>query len=182
MIPSPQRMASEEIWHLVEGRREDGLPSMFRIRDLPPRRDQPKIFVAELPYLPATRAGAHEARLPDAAAHRRIAMFEEQWVRPACTALGWTFVATKLEDGSAFIYLYGAGDTLPVIERLSPFDGALGFFDEDDPDWEEYAALHELLDQARSFPAQPVEAPRAKKATTDAKTRKRARAPTQDDR
>jgi hypothetical protein len=173
-------MASEEIWHLVEGKREDGLPSMFRIRELARRTDQPTIFVAELPYLPATRAGAHESRLPDAAAHRRIATFEEQWVRPACATLGWTFVATKLEDGSAFVYLYGAGETRPLVEKLSPFDGALGFFDEPDPGWEEYAALRDLLDQARALPAEPVEVPRTRSSTLDAKTRKRKRAPTQD--
>jgi hypothetical protein len=147
MIPFGSRMASEEIWHLVEGQRDDGLPSIFRIRELEPRLDQPKIFVVELFY-----PTLGEARLPDAAAYRRLAVFEEQWLLPACTALDWTFVAAKIEDGSTFLYLYGNGEPLPLIEKLSPFDGALGFFDEHDPGWDEYAALRELLERAKASP------------------------------
>ncbi len=142
-------MATDEIWHLVEARRDDGAPAMFRIRDLEPRREQPRIFVVEIPY-PVTGL----SRLPDAAAYRRLQTFEEQWLTPAASTLGWTFVAAKTEDGSFFLYLYGADDPNAMIERLSPFDGELGFFDENDPTWDEYAALKELLDEANAMPAE----------------------------
>jgi hypothetical protein len=146
-------MASEaEVWHLVEARRDDGTPAMFRIRELEPRLEQPRIFVVEVPYPPTALS-----RLPDAASYRRVAQFEEQWVIPACQALGWTFVAAKTEDGSFFLYLYGNDDPMPMIQKLSPFDGALGFFDEEDPNWEEYAALRELLDEANAMPPETRE-------------------------
>jgi hypothetical protein len=139
-----------ELWHLVEARREDGAPTMFRIRELAPRTDQPRLFVVEIPY-PITGL----SRMPDAAAYRRLAVFEEQWLMPACAALACTFVAAKIDDGSCFYYLYGAGPPLALIEKLSPFDGGLGFFDEHDPAWAEYAALRELLAQARAVPRPP---------------------------
>src|SRR5690242_14334622 len=107
---------SDELWHLVEARRDDGTPAMFRIRDLQPRPDQPTIFVVEIPY-PVTGL----ARLPDAKAYRRLTQFEEQWLLPACTSQGWTFVAAKTEDGSFFLYLYGSTDPNALIEKLSPF-------------------------------------------------------------
>ncbi|MBA3394021.1 MAG: hypothetical protein H0T89_15340 [Deltaproteobacteria bacterium] len=144
-------MASDpEVWHLVEARRDDGSPTMFRIRELEPRLDQPRIFVVELPY-PATEL----SRMPDASAYRRLTIFEEQWLAPACSALGWTPVAIKIADGSFFVYLYGNTDSLPMIERLSPFDGGLGFFEEADPAWDEYAALKELLDEAKAITPDP---------------------------
>lgn len=140
-------MAKEgELWHLVEAKREDDSPTIFRIRELEPRLDQPRIFVAELPY-----PVADGSRLPDAPSYRRFATFEEQWLDPACNALGWTPVAVKIEDGSFFVYLYGADEPGALIERLSPFDGALGFFDETDPKWEEYGALRELLEEAKTI-------------------------------
>src|SRR3982751_3692573 len=115
---------AEELWHYVEARRDDGAASMFRIRELEPRPDLPKIFVVELPY-PTTEL----SRLPSATAHRRLGEFEEAWLRPACTALGWEMVGTKTEDGSCFYYMYGAASPVPMLEKLSPFDGALGFYD-----------------------------------------------------
>ena len=136
-----------EVWHLVEAKREDDSPTIFRIRELEPRLDQPRIFVTELPY-----PVADGSRLPDAPSYRRFATFEEQWLDPACNALGWTAVAVKIEDGSFFIYLYGADDPRALIERLSPFDVTLGFFDEQDPTWDEYAALRELLEEAKTLP------------------------------
>ncbi len=142
-------MPTDETWHLVEARRDDGAPAMFRIRDLEPRLEQPTIFVVEIPYRVTGLA-----RLPDAAAYRRLQLFEEQWLTPAASALGWTFVAAKTEDGSFFLYLYGADDPNAMIERLSPFDGELGFFDEQDPTWDEYGALKELLDEANAMPAE----------------------------
>ncbi len=158
-----------DVWHLVEARRDDGTPAMFRIRDLEPRLAQPRIFVVEMPY-PVTEL----SRLPDAASYRRAAQFEEQWIAPACATLGWTLVAIKTEDGSFFLYLYGAGDPLPMIEKLSPFDGALGFFDEEDPQWDEYAALRELLDEANAMPPEtPEPAPPVEPALSSA-TRKSA--------
>jgi hypothetical protein len=135
-----------ELWHLVEAKREDDSPTIFRIRELEPRLDQPRIFVTELPY-----PVADGSRLPDAPSYRRFATFEEQWLDPACNALGWTAVAVKIEDGSFFVYLYGSDDPRGLIERLSPFDGALGFFDELDPKWEEYGALRELLEEAKTI-------------------------------
>src|ERR1700691_5958855 len=136
-----------EVWHIVEAKREDGLPTMFRIRELEPRKQLTRIFVVEMPY-PTTEL----SRLPNVIAHRRLAQFDEQWLRPACTALGWELVGTKTEDGSFFLYMYGAHDPTALIDRLSPFDAALGFFDDDDPKWEEYATLRELLDQAKALP------------------------------
>jgi len=166
-------MASDgDVWHLVEARRDDGTPAMFRIRDLEPRLDQPRIFVVEMPYPPTELS-----RLPDAGAYRRAAQFEEQWLAPACAALDWTFVAQKTEDGSFFLYLYGSADPLPMIEKLSPFDGSLGFFDEHDPQWGEYAALRELLDQAHAMPPEtPEPTPPAEAATTKPATTRPAAA------
>ncbi len=156
-------MASDELWRLVEARHDDGTPAMFRIRDLTPRSDQPRIFVVELPY-PTTEL----SRLPDAAAYRRLGQFEEQWVRPAAAALDLSFVAVKTDDGSFFLYLYGAGEPRDLIARLSPFDGALGFFDEHDPTWDEYAALRELLAQATDLEPEAEAQPPADAAIDEA--------------
>lgn len=139
-----------ELWHLVEARREDGAPTIFRIRELDARLEQHRIFVAELPY-----PTGELSPLPDAPSYRRFATFEEQWLDPACHALGWTPVAVKIEDGSFFVYLYGSGDPTQLVERLSPFDAALGFFDEADPKWDEYAALRELLEEAKTMRPPP---------------------------
>jgi hypothetical protein len=138
---------AEELWHYVEARRDDGVASMFRIRDLAPRPDLPKINVVELPY-----TTTELSRLPSAAAHRRLAEFEEMWLRPACNALGCELVGTKTEDGSCFYYMYAAIGPDSLIEKLSPFDAALGFYDDDDPTWGEYGTLRELLDQAKAIP------------------------------
>lgn len=137
---------TEEKWHQFEALRDDGAPARFRIRDTVMRPDQPNIFVVELPY-PITDL----SRLPDAGSYRRIITFEQNWLVPAANALGWTFVAAKIDDGSCFLYLYGAADPAPMIERLAPFDGALGFYDERDPDWDEYNALKELLAEANAL-------------------------------
>ncbi len=158
---------SDELWHLVEARRDDGTPAMFRIRDLEPRPELPTIFVVEISY-PVTGL----SRLPDAKSYRRLSQFEEQWLLPACAALDWTFVAAKTEDGSFFLYLYGRSDPMAMIEKLSPFDGGMGFFDEHDPNWEEYEALKQLVVLANAMPAEPQAAKtRRKKSQTSAKTR-----------
>ena len=122
-------MASPEpnVWHQVHAQREDGVAAMFLIRDIEPRADQPKIFVVELPYAVTDLSGQ-----PDAAGYRRLGAFQEQWLEPACAALGWTFVAWKSEDGSFFLYLYGDGDPDALLEKLAPFDGELGFFNDVD--------------------------------------------------
>jgi hypothetical protein len=168
-------MRTDEVWHIVEARRDDGKSALFRIRDLERVPGQERIFVAELPYPPTQLS-----RLPDAASYRRLSTFEEQWVRPAVAVLGWTFVAVKTEDGSSFFYFYCAGETTPMIEMLSPFDGALGFFDESDATWNEYGALRELLAEAnaikattppRKAPTKPKKKP-AKKAAVTPKKRK----------
>ncbi len=138
-------MSDGDIWHQVQAQREDGIDALFVIREVEPRTDQPRIFVIEMPY-----KVTELSRLPDAAAYRRLHMFQEQWVEPACSALGWTFVAWKSEDGSFFLYLYGGGEPQAMLEKLAPFDGALGFFDDADPEWNEYAALRELLEQAQA--------------------------------
>lgn len=153
-----------ELWHIVEARRDDGTPTMFRIRELAPNRSLTKIFVVELPY-PTTEM----SRLPNASAYRRLAELEEQWLRPACGTLGWELVGTKTEDGSFFVYMYGGSDPQHLIEKLSPFDVGLGFYDDEDPDWKEYATLRELLDQAKAIPATTNGTPAAKKRPTKAK-------------
>ena len=141
-----------ELWHVVEAKRDDGMPTMFNIRELEPRMQLTKIFVVELPYPKTT-----PACLPNAFDYRRHAELEEQWLRPACSTLGWELVGSKVEDGSFFFYMYGASDPKGMIEKLSPFDAALGFYDDDDPDWQEYGTLKELLDQAKAIPAtEPV--------------------------
>jgi hypothetical protein len=137
-----------DVWHLVEAKRDDGAPTMFRIRELAPRRELTRIFVVELPY-PTTEL----SRLPDAAAYRRVKRFEDEWLAPACAQLGWELVAAKTCDGSFFLYMYGARDPHELIGRLAPFDAGLGFYDDDDPEWQEYAALRELLDRAKAMPA-----------------------------
>jgi hypothetical protein len=133
------------VWHRVHAQREDGVAAMFLIRDVEPRPDQPKIFVIELPYQITDLSGQ-----PDAEAYRRRDAFEEQWLAPACAALDWTFVAWKSEDGSFFLYLYGAGDPHALLDQLAPFDGELGFFIDVDADWSEYATLRELIEQAEA--------------------------------
>ncbi|HUJ62370.1 MAG TPA: DUF695 domain-containing protein [Kofleriaceae bacterium] len=160
-----------ELWHLVEAKREDGVATMFRIRELPPRPELFKIFVVELAY-PATEL----SRLPSAADYRRLADFEEQWLDPACSALGWERVGQKTEDGSFFLYMYGRSDPAELVARLAPFDAALGFYDDDDPEWAEYATLRELLERARSLPAAPAPAARPTPQPTVPMTmKKRAR-------
>ncbi len=139
-----------EVWHLVEGRRDDGAPAIFRIRELEPRRDLTRIFVVEMPY-PITEM----SRLPNAAAYRRLAQFEEQWLIPACSALGYEHVGLKIEEGSFFLYMYGSGDPNDLVAKLAPFDVALGFYDDADPEWAEYATLRDLLDQAKAMPSLP---------------------------
>jgi len=143
-------MRDGDVWHLVEARRDgDGAPTMFRIRELAPRRELATIFVVELPY-----ATAEMSRLPDAAAYRRAKQFEDEWVHPACAKLGWELVAAKTCDGSFFLYMYGARDPRELVAKLAPFDGALAFYDDHDPQWEEYAALRELLDRAKAVAAE----------------------------
>ena len=175
---------AEELWHYVEARRDDGVASMFRIRELAPRPDLPKINVVELPY-----TTTELSRLPSAAAHRRLAEFEEMWLRPACNALGCELVGTKTEDGSCFFYMYGAIGPDPLIEKLSPFDAALGFYDDDDPTWGEYGTLRELLDQAKAIPdhddhddhgdhdhaPEPAKKPKAKKPRAKATPKRPAK-------
>lgn len=134
-----------DLWHQVHAQREDGVPATFLIRDVEPDADRPQIFVIELPY-PIT----DPSKLPDTASVRRLDAFQDQWVEPACEALGWTFVAWKSEDGSFFLYLYGNGDPTALLDALAPFDGELGFFHDRDADWSEYAALRDLVDQAQA--------------------------------
>ena len=153
-----------DVWHLVEGRRDDGAPAIFRIRELAPRLELSRIFVVEMPY-PITEL----SNLPNAAAYRRLAQFEEQWVVPTCAATGYELVGLKIEEGSFFLYMYGATDPQSVIARLSPFDAALGFYDDHDPSWGEYATLKDLLDQAKAMPIHTKLPPRA--ATTIAPPR-----------
>ncbi len=156
-----------ELWHIVEAKRDDGTPTMFRIRELDPLRHLDKIFVVEMPY-PATEM----SRLPSASAYRRLSEFDDKWLRPACTNLGWELVGSKTEDGSFFLYMYGSGDPNELIARLSPFDANLGFYDDADPDWAEYGTLRELLDQAKAIPKRDElepEAPPAKKKAAPAK-------------
>lgn len=128
-------------WKELEARRDDGQPVLFRVRDIAPRRDLDRIFVVQMPF--ETR---EMSVLPDTAAYRRLAELEERWLVPACTALGWLFVGIRIEDGSAFFYAYGNGDPQELVARLAPFDASLGFFDEPDPEWDEYDTLHGLLE------------------------------------
>ncbi|HTR52268.1 MAG TPA: hypothetical protein VMJ10_16250 [Kofleriaceae bacterium] len=161
-----------DVWHLVEARREDGVATTFRIRELAPRRDLPHIFVVEMPY-PVTEL----SRLPNALAYRKLGQFEDQWVIPACHALGWEPVALKIEDGSFFLYMYGAGDPEQLMMKLAPYDAALGFYNDSDPEWSEYATLTELLAAAKAMPKAGAK-PRARsKAKTKAAKTKPARKP-----
>ncbi len=163
-------MTTGELWHIVEAKREDGTPAIFRICELEPRPTLPRIFVIEWPY-PITEL----SRLPNAAAYRKLATFEEQWLLPACAALGWVFVGSKTEDGSFFLYVYGDGDPKRMIERLSPFDAGLGFFDDDDPDWEEYAELTMLLERAKAIPKGAMTDGAESGKTTTSRSKSRAK-------
>jgi len=149
-----------ELWNIVEAKRDDGTPTTFFIRELEPRKDLPKIFVVEMPY-----STAELSRLPDALAYRKLERFQEEWVVPACDALGWELVGRKTEDGSFFLYMYGATDPDQMMSKLAPFDAGLGFYDDHDPEWAEYGTLRELLDQARALPKKKASKakPRAKK-------------------
>ena len=139
-----------ELWHLVEARRDDGSPALFRIRELEPRPEQPTIFVVEMPF-----QSTEMSALPNAAQYRRLDGFRDEWLLPACAALDWTFVAQKIEDGAFFLYLYGAGDPDALISRFAPFDPDLGFYDDADPTWAEYAYLRDLLEEAKQLPLAP---------------------------
>jgi hypothetical protein len=170
-----------EVWHLVEARRDDGAPTIFRIRELAPRPELSRIFVVEMPY-PITEM----SRLPNATGYRRLAQFEEQWLGPACSATGYEQVGLKIEEGSFFLYLYGERDPNELVARLAPFDGALGFYDDADPTWGVYATLRDLLEEAKAMlPAvaeraatEPAKAaakpPRTKAATRTSKLKKTA--------
>ena len=160
-----------DVWHLVEAKRDDGAPTIFRIRELEPRRELPRIFVVEMPY-PITEL----SRLPNAAAYRRLAQFEEQWLVPTCSALGYELVGLKIEEGSFFLYMYGSGDGDALVQRLAPFDVALGFYDDADPDWGEYATLRDLLTQARAMPPELREMPPELTAPQRAAKKPRAKA------
>src|SRR5690349_6714941 len=127
-------MSDGELWHIVEAKRDDGMPTRFRIREMDRQPQLTKIFVVELPYPKADELSC----LPTASDYRRLAEFDEQWLRPACDSLGWEVVGHKVEDGSFFLYMYGCTDPAAMIAKLSPFDAALGFYDDDDPDWQEY--------------------------------------------
>src|SRR5258706_115094 len=139
-------MRGNDVWHIVEAKRDDGTPTTFQIRELDPKKHLDRIFVVEMPY-PTTEL----SRLPDAAAYRKLQRFEEQWLDPALEALGWEMVGSKTEDGSFFLYMYGATDPDLLVGKLAPFDAALGFFDDHDPEWSEDATLRELLEQARAM-------------------------------
>jgi len=138
-------ISDADLWHQVHAQREDGVAATFLIREVEPRTDQPQIFMIELPY-PVT----DPSKLPDEAGYRRLDVFQEQWIEPACEALGWTYVAWKGEDGSFFFYLYGNGDPNVLLEKLAPFDEDLSFFNDRDAEWSEYAALRELVEQAEA--------------------------------
>ena len=159
-----------ELWHLVEAKRDDGMPTLFRIRELDPNHQLDRICVVELPY-PTTDA---LSRLPNATAYRRLADLEEHWLRPACSSLGVEYVGTKTEDGSFFLYMYGHCDLNDLVAKLSPFDGALGFYDDPDPQWEQYATLRELLSEAKALqkPAKPP-ASKAKAPATKVAAKKK---------
>ncbi len=162
-----------DVWHIVEAKRDDGTPTTFQIRELDPKKHLDRIFVVEMPY-PTTEL----SRLPDAGAYRKLQRFEEQFLVPACEALGWELVGSKTEDGSFFMYMYGASDPEQLIGKLAPFDAALGFFDDHDPEWAEYATLRELLEQARAmaeYDPKPWRAPAKKKPAKRAKPGTRPR-------
>jgi hypothetical protein len=146
----------QDDWHLVEARRDDGSPALFRIRELAVRHELPTIFVVEMPF-----QSTEMSELPNAAQYRRADQFRDEWLLPACAALGWEYVALKIEDGAIFSYLYGSGDPDALIERFTPFDPDLSFYDDADPLWAEYAYLRELLEEAMQLP----HAPRPKEAT-----------------
>lgn len=157
-----------DLWHLVEARRDDGGATVFRIRELEPRPELTRIFVIEMPY-PITEL----SHLPNALGYRKLAQFEEQWLLPACHALGWELVALKIEEGAFFLYLYGESDPEQLMMRLAPYDAALGFYDDQDPGWAEYAVLRELLERAKALPAAGMTA-----ADRKPRPRKKARAKT----
>ena len=164
-----------ELWHLVEARRDDGSPALFRIRELDPRPEQPTIFVVEMPF-----HSTEMSALPNAAQYRRLDGFRDEWLLPASDALGWTFVAQKIEDGAFFLYLYGAGDPDALIARFAPFDPDLGFYDDADPTWAEYGYLRELLEEAKQLPLAPKPTgkpakPRPTPKARDAKPKARAK-------
>jgi len=71
-----------ELWHLVEARRDDGSPALFRIRELDPRPEQPTIFVVEMPF-----HSTEMSALPNAAQYRRLDGFRGEWLLPASDAL-----------------------------------------------------------------------------------------------
>jgi hypothetical protein len=166
----------QDDWHLVEARRDDGSPALFRIRELAVRHELPTIFVVEMPF-----HSTEMSELPNAAQYRRSDQFRDEWLLPACAALGWEYVALKIEDGAIFFYLYGSGDPDALIERFTPFDPDLSFYDDADPLWAEYAYLRELLDEAMQLPhaprPKPEPAPRPAPKARAPKAKKKASAP-----
>ena len=160
-------MTNGEDWLIVEAKRDDGTPTMFRIRELAPKRQLTKIFVVELPY-----PKLELSKLPTASDYHRLGEFEEQWLRPACASLGWELVGYKAEDGSFFLYMYGSSDPDAMVAKLSPFDAGLGFYQDDDPDWQEYGTLRDLLDQAKAMPQVKAKSPA--KPNAKAKSKRKA--------
>jgi hypothetical protein len=147
-------------WQVVEAQRDDGQAVMFRIRELAAQPELARIFVVELPF-----ETTEMSKLPSAVAYRRLQQFEDDWLAPAAAALGLAWVGVRIEDGSSFFYLYGTGDATAVVARLSPFDAALGFYDDDDAEWAEYATLRGLLDAAQEQGRAAAPGPKPKKKT-----------------
>ena len=56
----------------------------------------------------------------------------------------------------SFLYLYGADDHAADDREAVAVRRELGFFDEHDAAWDEYAALRELLAEANSFETAPA--------------------------
>ena len=150
-----------EVWHLVEGqarrRRADHVPHS-RARAAP---ELTRIFVVEMPY-PITEM----SRLPNAAAYRRLAKSSRSSgsSRPAPPpATSWS--ASRSRRARSSSTCTELPDPNEVISRLAPFDAALGFYDDADPSWGEYATLEDLLDQAKAMPLDttlPAEQPPAR--------------------
>ena len=136
-----------EVWHLVEARRDDGAPTIFRIRELDPRLELSRIFVVEMPY-PITEM----SRLPNATGYRRLAQFEEQWVTPGLRGhrlhpgrpqdRGRLVLPLSLRRQRAHRARRAASprSTPPSASTTTP-----------NPTWDEYATLRDLLEEAKAM-------------------------------